>query len=540
MTFSRIFSASTSLTLVTALLVSSCSVGPDFKHPAPPAVKSYVSSALPARTASAPTLDGEAQSFDGDSDIPAQWWKMYQSPGLNQLMDEALKSNPDLAAAEASLRQAKESAAAELGEFFPSVNANFDPEREKIPLAAYGLPGAGSSLFTLYQANVSVSYGLDVFGGTRRAYESAKAQEEYQRFEREATYLTLTTNVVTAAVREASLREQIKATQDIIDYERKQRDLLNNQFRLGGASKANLLEQEATLAQVEATLPPLQKQLEQTRDQLAALTGHLPSDPLPVTFALSSLHLPTDLPITLPSRLVEQRPDIRAAEAQLHSANAEIGVATANMLPQISITGNYGYDAITTSTLFTPQTEAWNLTGSILQPLFHGGTLLHERREAIAARDKAREQYRSTVLSAFQNVADSLRALQYDAETLNAQFLAEQAAKSSLTLTEDQFKDGAISYSLLLDAERTYSQAHVSLVQAQAARIGDTAALFQSLGGGWWNRGKDIHTAQIMIDKKPIIEKSAPAPVTPTATPHATTATPSLNAQPSTNNEKKP
>jgi len=333
---------------------------------------------------------------------------------------------------------------------------------------------------------VNVSYAPDVFGGQRRQVEAEAALADYQRFELEATYLTLTSNVVTAAVAEASLRGQIAATLDIIKVESDQLGVVRQQFNVGAANRTDVLTQESEVATTQATLPPLQKQLEQQRHVLLALIGRFPNDRRSDRFTLASLRLPAELPLSLPSQLVEQRPDVRAAEAQLHQASAEIGVAIANRLPQFTLSGEYG--AAGAAALFSPDTIIWTAAASGTQPLFHGFTLLHQERAAKAAYDQAQAQYRGTVLGAFQNVADALRALQLDAVTLRAQVAAFRAAAATLDLARGQYRLGAIAYVTLLNSERSYAQARLAVVQAQAARFSDTAALFQALGGGWWNR----------------------------------------------------
>ena len=317
---------------------------------------------------------------------------------------------------------------------------------------------------------LSLSYAPDVFGGTRRQIESLAAQAEFQRFELEATYLTLTSNVVVAAVQEASLRGQIAATQDIIKNQAQQLNIVRQRFTLGAASQADVLTQEAQLAQTRTTLPPLQKQLAQTRNQLTALSGQLPSHETSETFSLDSMHLPQDLPISLPSQLVEQRPDVRAAEAQLHSASAEIGVATANQLPQFTISGTVGTAALGFSNMFAPGTGVWSIIGGVTQTLFDAGTLLHKKRAAVDAFDQTAAQYRSTVIKACQNVADALRALQSDADAIVAQSAAERSAFASLDLAQRQYQLGGIDYLTLLNAQRTWQQARISLVQAEANR----------------------------------------------------------------------
>jgi NodT family efflux transporter outer membrane factor (OMF) lipoprotein len=474
----------------TAMLVASCAVGPDFHRPQAPADAGYTAETLPAETASAEVHGGVAQRFQSDRDIEGDWWTLFHSPALNALVEQAFSANPNIEVAQSTLRQASENVFAEEGAFFPAVNGSLSATRQKIAGVSIGIPGV-NPIFNVTTASVSVSYLLDVFGGTRRQVEALAAQAEFQRFELEATYLTLASNVVVSAVQEASLRAQIAATQDIVDIESQALDVLQHQFELGGASRAAVLAQAATLAQTRATLPPLDKQLAQVRDLISVLAGRFPNAPPDAVFELSALDLPQELPVSLPSRLVEQRPDIRAAEALLHSASAQVGVATANLLPQITLTGQYG--TVSTGNPLAG-VSVWSAAAGLTQPLFRGGELVHLRRAAVAAYEEAAAQYRGTVLTAFQNVADALRALQSDADAVSAQLAAERAATDSLNIARQQFQLGAINYLLLLNAQQTYEQAHVGLVQAQANRYADTAALFQALGGGWWNR-TDVATA---------------------------------------------
>ncbi|HEX7968286.1 MAG TPA: efflux transporter outer membrane subunit [Stellaceae bacterium] len=475
--------------LLAPVLLCACAVGPDFHRPAAPDVSGYAPEPLPAQTVSADVAGGEAQRFVRDLDIPGQWWTLFRSEPLNALIEQALKANPDLQAAQAALRVALENFYAQQGAFYPSVEANFSPSRQKNPTAVLAPTlSSGIPIFNLYTAQVSVSYVPDVFGGTRRQVEALGAQAESQRFQLEATYLTLTSNVVAAAVQEASLRGQIAATQEIIDIESQLLALLRRQYALGQIAMADVLAQEAALAQTQQTLPPLQKQLAQQRDLLTALAGRLPSEEVGERFELSTLQLPQDLPVTLPSRLAEQRPDMRAAEANLHSASAQIGVAIANRLPNITLTASDGTTAAQLDRLFTPGTGFWSLAASLTQPIFEGGTLLHRQRAAEAAYDQAAAQYRSTVVTAFRNVADALRALQSDADALQAAVRAERAAADSLDIARRRVALGQTSYLSLLSAQQTYQTARINLVQAQASRYADTAALFQALGGGWWNR----------------------------------------------------
>ena len=473
--------------LAAAATTAGCMVGPDFKQPPAPDAKGYTREPLPAATTASKVAAGDAQRFIADRDIPGQWWTLFHSPQINSLIEQALEKNPSLQAAQASLRQAQENVYAEEGVLLPSADLNAQSTREQISGASFGAPRAIGP-FSIHTASVNVSYPLDVWGGTRREVESLAAQADYQRFQLEAAYLTLTSNVVLAAVQEASLRAQISATQDIIQIESDQLEVLRQQFDLGGTSRVAVLAQEATLAQTRATLPTLEKQLAQQRNLLSVLAGRFPSDEPQETFDLTRLTLPQDLPLSLPSKLVEQRPDVRSAEETLHSASAQIGVATAAMLPQITLTGSWGRTATQPSGLGSPANAVWSYAAGLTQPLFHGGELLHQKRAAVAAFDSAAAQYRNTVLSAFQNVADTLRALESDANALAAQVEAERSAFDSLALQRQQYQFGAITYTSLLNAQQTYQQAHINLVQAQANRFADTAALFQALGGGWWNR----------------------------------------------------
>jgi NodT family efflux transporter outer membrane factor (OMF) lipoprotein len=465
-----------------------CAVGPDFMRPDPPTVDRYTAEPLPAQTASAPVPGGVAQHLVTDRDIPAEWWEAFHSPALDALIKEALKANPDLAAAEAALRQAHEMRLAGEGAFFPLVQAGFSASRNKTGGQLSPATANGALYYNQYTPQLSVSYVPDVFGGTRRTVEGLRAQEEAQRFQREAAYLSLTSSLVAAVIGEASLRDQITATEEIIRVQKESMDILRRQLTLGQAAGADVAAQEAALAQAEATLPPLRKQLAQQRDLIAVLMGRAPADQPKAKFDLASLQLPQDLPVSLPSRLVEQRPDIRAAEENLHAASAAIGVAIANMLPQLNLTATTGTTALTIGALFGPGTAFWTVAGSATQTIFDAGALLHKKRAADAAFDEAAAQYRSTVLTAFQNVADTLEAIKSDADALAAATRAESAAKESLDIVTRQLAAGAVTYLALLNAEQTYQQALISRVQAQALRFADTAALFQALGGGWWNR----------------------------------------------------
>jgi NodT family efflux transporter outer membrane factor (OMF) lipoprotein len=466
-----------------ALALSAC-VGPNFHRPAPPRTDRYTAEALPPETTSAQGLGGEAQRFLIEQEVPRNWWLLFGSAELNDLVTEALRANPDVLSAQAALRQALENTAAQRGSYFPAVQGSFDASRN---LNATGVLApnlaSGEPLYNLFTPQVTVSYVPDIFGGNRRQVESLAAQAEASRYNLDATYLTLTANVVTSAIQAAGLRAQIAGTMKVISFERESLAVLQQELKLGAIAEVDVYAQEAALAQLEATLPPLQKQLQQTDDQLAVFTGRLPADFKPSTLELNQLTLPVDLPLGVPSRLVEQRPDVRAAEAQLHAATAQVGVAIANMLPQFTITGSIGSSATAMSDLFKPGTGFWSVGANAAQTLFAGGALLHRKRAADAALDQAAATYKSAVLTAFQNVADSLHALDADADALNAASRAESSARKSLEVARHELELGAVSYLALLNAEQSYEQALITLIQARASRFADTAALFQALGG---------------------------------------------------------
>jgi NodT family efflux transporter outer membrane factor (OMF) lipoprotein len=484
----------TSLSLSAALiLLAGCAVGPDFKTPEPPAVTSYTRDQLPVQTASAPAEHGAAQRFVSDLDIPGDWWHVFHSEPLSKLVRDSLAANPNLTAAQAALRVAHENTLAQRGFYYPSVNAELNASRNLTPTEALSPAGpTGNPYYSLITPQLNVSFVPDVWGANRRAVESLAAQEQSQRFQLEATYLTLTSNVVTGAVQEASLRGQIVATQDTIKVETSLLGILNRQLNLGQAAGADVAAQQAALAQAQLLLPPLQKQLDQQRDALTALAGRYPSEEIEATFDLQGLALATDLPLSIPSKLVSQRPDVRQAEENLHAASAQIGQAIAARIPQITLTADIGNGASAANNLFTPGTNFWTIAAGVTGPLFDGFTLLHKQRAAQAAFNQAAAQYKATVISAFQNVADTLRALQSDADALKAASALEAAAKRSLDIVQRQLQLGQVAYPLLLNAQNTYQQARLSLVQAEASRLADTAALFQALGGGWWNRDQQL------------------------------------------------
>lgn len=470
------------------LITAGCVVGPNYKRPAAPNVPGYVPS-LPTPTSSSPGISGgEAQTFAQGRDIPGDWWTLFHSKPLNDLIERSLKNNPDLKSAQAALVVARENTLAQRGAYYPSVSGSFSATRAKTSDELSPVPNASVFQYSLFTPEVSVSFVPDVFGLNRRTVESLKAQQEQARYVVAATNITLSSNVAAAAIQEASLRAQIDATNELVKINTNMLEILRKQFEKGYVGRLDVAAQETQLAQIAATLPPLLKQLAQQRDLLAVLSGGFPNENLVEKFELSSLQLPQELPLTLPSKLVEQRPDVLQAEENLHSASALIGVARANRLPSFNLTGDIGSMALAFANIFSAGNGFRDATAGVTQPIFEGGTLMHKERAARAAYVQADGQYRSTVLTAFQNVADTLHALEQDADGLKAAVAARDAAKLTLDLTTRQMQVGYVSYLALLSAEQNYQQAVINLVQAQSNRYADTAALFQALGGGWWNR----------------------------------------------------
>lgn len=475
--------------LAAPLLASACAVGPNFKPPGPPPVATVAATPPHTTVATPGAIGGNAQHFVTGEDIPGDWWALFHSPALNALIAQALTRNADLRAAEYAIQVAHENTRAQRGAYYPQVSAGANLSREKDATGALApVPSNNASTYTLVTPQVSVSYVPDVFGLTKRTVESAAAQEQASRYQMLAVDITLTSNVAQAAITEASIEDQIATTNELIGIGRQILSLLQYQKSTGYAAGTDVAAQETQLAQLEATLPPLLKQRDQQKDLIAVLTGGYPVEAVGDKFTLADFTLPSNLPLSLPSTLVEQRPDVLQAQANMHSASAQIGVATANRLPNITLSANAGNTALAIGQLFGPGTGFWNIGAALLAPIFDGGTRLHQQRGAVAAYKQSAEQYRGTVLTAFQNVADTLAALQHDAETLQADAKAADAAKASLDLARLQYKDGYAAYLSVLNADQAYQQARLAQVQAEADRFTDTAALFQALGGGWWHR----------------------------------------------------
>jgi NodT family efflux transporter outer membrane factor (OMF) lipoprotein len=468
---------------VLSILTASCAVGPDFHRPAAPATERYLPDPQPASSIGAEAA-GDLQRFLADRALPADWWTAFGSRELDELVATAFRANPTVVGAQAALRQARENLAVQRAAWLPTVGANVAASRQRnaVDVLSPTLT-SGAPVFNLYTATVNVTYGLDILGVNRRQVEALRAVTNQSRFQLEATYLTVAGNVVMAAIQSAGLRAEIAATARAIALQRESLAILERQLELGAVAGLDVAAQRAALAQSEASLPPLQRSLEQTRHLLAILTGNLPAEAPEPPFTLETLTLPADVPVGVPSQLVARRPDVRVAEEGLHAATAAVGVAIGNLLPQVTITADAGSAATAMADLFRTSTRFWSAGASLSQTLFDGGALLHRKRAADAALDAAGAQYRATVLTAFQNVADALRALEADAATLEAARRGAAAAEDSFRIVRRQLELGAVSYLALVSAEQSFQQASVALAQARSNRLADTAALFQSLAG---------------------------------------------------------
>ena len=471
--------------LACTLIVSGCTVGPDFLTPPPPAVDKYLPDQRPAREG----RGGPAAGLVWGADVSAQWWRHFGSPELNRLIEAGIAQNADLQTAEAALRVAQTNVVIQRGALFPVVGLGFNSSSQRVASQTLSAPtSSGDYLYSLHTGQVNVAFSPDIWGGTRRQIESAEAQARAAAFQREAAYLSLTANIALAAVQEASLRGQISATTRIINAQEQLLGILRRQNSAGQIALPDVVAQETAVAQAKLLLPPLERQLGQQRNLLAVLTGRFPGEGVKGSFTLRSFHLPRKIPLSLPADLVRNRPDIRVAEENLHAANALIGTAIANRLPQITLSANAGSSADSLGRLFSPGTGFWTIAGNAAQTIFDAGTLAARQQSAEEFTAQTASQYRATVLMAFQNVADTLRALQSDARALNAAIAAEGAASRNLDLMRKQVEAGQISLPLLLSAQQAYLQTALARVQADAQRIADTVALFQALGGGWWNR----------------------------------------------------
>lgn len=460
--------------------LAGCAAGPNFHPPAPPAVRTYGAAVAPATAGGQQLLAGAAPAAD--------WWRSFGSPELDRLMATALARNADLAAARAALRQAHETWMAQRGALLPSIDVELQAQRARNSQSLAPPLSNNAVTYSLFSGQVNVGYSLDLFGGVRRANEAARAQAEQQRFEAEAAYLTLTSNVASAYVQLAALRDQLAATQAMVDADRRLVQLTRLQHDRGQVSGAEMAQAEAQLAQARNAVPSLDKQIAQQVDLLAVLCGMSPAELDVPQGGLAELRLPATLPLSLPAQMVRQRPDVRAAEAAVHAASAELGVAVAARLPNLTLSAAAGGASPLAGSVLNPANQLWNITGGLAQPIFQGGALLHREHAAQAALEQAQAQYRSAVLAGFQNVADVLAAISADAEALSADQAAEAAAKRSADVAAERHRAGQVSGVDPLNAQTTALQASLARTQAEAARFTDSIALLVALGGGWSSR----------------------------------------------------
>lgn len=464
-------------TLATAVALAGCAFAPPAKPPASPAPAQYTATPLPSETAK---VDGVAQHYSlGERAVP-QWWREYRNDTLNAWVEEGLRNNPSLAATRHTLEAAHQLLRAQIGaNLLPKLDGQAQSSRQR----ALGFPGFGppTNLYDVYAGQLSLSYNFDLFGATRHGIQATAAQVDQQSYEFDAAKRTLAANIVTAAINAASLDEQVQTSEQLSKLAHDQADLTERQRALGAASQDDVLSLREQAASIDTSLPPLRAQAEKARHALAVLLGRTP-DQAPANLTLSDLHLPENVPVSVPSDLLRQRPDVLAAEAAVHAASAQVGVATANLFPQISLSATLGTEGFKPSTLFTSAGSVWSAGLSLTQPIFHGGELIAKRKAAIEDYDAAIANYQQTVLNAFQNVADTLTALNQDAATLQAAQIAAKAAQQTFANADARYRLGGTSYPTMVQSEQHWQNARLTEIQARASRLADTAALFQAMG----------------------------------------------------------
>ena len=460
-----------------------CAVGPNFVRPSPPDTNRYTQELQSEATVEA---NGQTQNFKSSNALIADWWKLFNSSELNSVVNKAIANNPTLQSSEDNLRQSQDNMRAGYGVFFPQIQADVATSRQRTAPQEQGLQ-SGSKIFNLITLSGSVSYALDVFGGARRSVESLRAQADYLRYENVAAYLILSSNVVNTSIARSAYAAEICTTKQLINLEKEQLHLTKAQFRAGTSSYANVLSIESLIAANRALLAPLEQNSAQAEHLLATLEGEFPSQADLPDIDLTGFSLPINLPVSLPSDLVNQRPDILAAEAQMHVASAKIGVATALMFPSFSLNGTFGTSGSSFGTLTAASGKFWSIGPSATIPIFQGTTLWFGRKAAIDAYQQSRANYRQTVLSAFAQVADSLNALEHDAQALKAQVEARRASGEALKLLKANYRAGIVDYLAVLTADVQYHETTITYLQSVALRYQDTVALFVALGGGWWN-----------------------------------------------------
>lgn len=468
---------------IAALVIAGCAVGPNFKKPDAPAAKQYTKVKDPEKTAEAESV---SQNFVTGADISGEWWRLFNSDKLEKIIKDAMKNNPGLESAQASLKQSQDNLKAGYGIFYPQIAGDFSASRQRVTPIRTGQDFA-PTIFNLFTLSASVTYALDIFGGERREVERLGALVDVNRANADATWLTLSANIVNTVIALAAYDAEVGAMWQIVQSQREQLKLAEAQEKAGTIPYASVVALQGQLAATQAAIPPLQQKATQAENLLASLSGHTPAEATLPDFVLTDLMLPKDLPVSLPSELAKKRPDILAAEAQFHAASAGVGVATAALFPSFTLSGAYGANSAKTNTLFSGSGNFWSYGVDVNAPIFQGGTLWYGREAAKDAYKAAAANYRQTVLSAFEQVADTLRALERDAEALASQEVALNAAQQNMQLETTNYEAGLVAYTDALAATVQYDQARVNFLQAKAVRYQDTVALFTALGGGWWN-----------------------------------------------------
>lgn len=464
--------AATTLCLI--LLISGCAVGPDFKTPAAPSTQTYTEKDEALST---------SQHILLGQQIQAQWWTLFASPPLDETLQQAIKNNYEITTAKERLAAASEAVRAQQGSLLPQVSVGALAGNQQYGVALFGPTDIVIPAFSYYELGPSLSWTPDLFGGTRRSIERQQALADYQAHQLDATYITLTSNVVKLSLRLAAIKAELDASSQIVIADEKNLHLIQNTFKAGGNSKMDILNAKAELDRDQSLIPPLKQQQSIARHGLAILLGKAPANWTPPDFKLNDFTLPKELPLSLPSQLVKQRPDILAAEATLHAASAAIGVATANLYPSITLSANTLQEALTPAGLFESKNTAWSVAAGLTAPIFSGGTLTAQKRASVHIYQAALAQYQQTILHAFAEVADALTALQHDEEILNTQQHAFNNAAASLTLAQKSYQAGEVGLVELHDAERQLAAARRTLILVQYKLYLDTTELFVALGG---------------------------------------------------------
>jgi NodT family efflux transporter outer membrane factor (OMF) lipoprotein len=460
-----------------AVLLAACSFGPTGTPPAMPEPEHYGAQAQVEQTEAA---QGVAQQFAiGAQPIP-EWWRLYQSDALNALVDEGLRNSPTLAAADKNLAAAHEQLRAQIGSsLLPTIDAGGQVSRQR----ALAIPeiGPNTFLYNVFVGQIQAQYTFDLFGAVRYANAALAKRVDLQAYQFDAARRALAANIVSAAINAAMLDAQVATTERLVTLANEQAGDTQRRYALGAVSHSDLLSAQQSAASLAAGLPTLRQQALATRHALAVLLGRTP-DAAPPVLDLAQLHLPDEVPVVVPSDLLRTRPDIQAADAALKAAAADVGVATAQMFPSLTLNASMGQGGFNWPAAVSGAGALWSIAGSLSQPIFHGGALVAQRRAALDTYDATASQYKQTVLTAFQNVADTLAALEHDAQSLDAANAASLAAQHGFDETSARYRLGAVPVMAARASEQQYRNARLDEIRYTGARLADTAALFQAMG----------------------------------------------------------